>query len=260
MPTPRIALVIPAWNEAESIGAVLTEVPPDVVHHVFVVTGDSTDDTAEIATDLGAIALPQERPGYGAACWAGVGAAVDSGAEIVAFLDGDYADPPAELPRVLAPLLTGRADIVLGQRDLSQNPEAQRLHARFGNWLVLTMLSLLLRRRLHDLPSFKAIRLDCLERLAMSEMTYGWTTEFVVKAVRARLRITEVPIGYRPRLAGQSKVSGTVRGTVGAAWKLTTCALRYARWHPSNSPVLNVTRSTESAAHVPAAGYDSAQD
>ncbi len=247
MPTPRIALVIPAWNEAESIGAVLSEVPPDVVDRVFVVTGDSTDGTDEIATGLGAAALPQERPGYGAACWAGVRAAEQAGAEIVVFLDGDYADPPAELPRVLAPLLTGQADVVLGPRDLSQHPEAQRLHARFGNWLVLTMLGLLLRRRLRDLPSFKAIRLSCLRRLAMSEMTYGWTTEFVVKAIRARLRIVEVPVAYRPRLAGRSKVSGTVRGTLGAAWKLCSCALRYTRWRPAAVPGINAAGDTERA-------------
>ena len=247
MPTPRIALVIPAWNEAESIGAVLAEVPPDVVDRVFVVTGDSTDGTDEIATGLGAAALPQAQPGYGAACWAGVRAAMEAGAEIVVFLDGDYADPPAELPRVLAPLLTGQADVVLGPRDLAQHPEAQRIHARFGNWLVLTMLSLLLRRRLCDLPSFKAIHMDCLRQLAMSEMTYGWTTELVVKAVRTGLRIVEVPVVYRPRLAGQSKVSGTVRGTVGAAWKLCTCALRYARWRPAAVPVVNATGDTERA-------------
>lgn len=247
VPPPRIALVIPAWNEAESIGAVLSEVPPDAVDRVFVVTGDSTDGTDEIATGLGAAALPQAQPGYGAACWAGVLAAEQAGAEIVVFLDGDYADPPAELPRVLAPLLTGQAEVVLGPRDLARHPEAQRLHARFGNWLVLTMLSLLLRRRLRDLPSFKAIRMDCLRRLAMSEMTYGWTTEFVVKAVRAGLRIVEVPVGYRPRLAGQSKVSGTVRGTVGAAWKLCTCALRYARWRPAAVPGANAAGDTERA-------------
>ena len=247
MPTPRVALVIPAWNEAESIGAVLSEVPPDVVGRIFVVTGDSTDGTDEIATGLGAVALPQAQPGYGAACWAGVCAAMDAGAEIVVFLDGDYADPPAELPRVLTPLLTGQADVVLGPRDLTRHPEAQRIHARFGNWLVLTMLSLLLRRRLRDLPSFKTIRMDCLRQLAMSEMTYGWTTELVVKAVRTGLRIVEVPVAYRPRLAGQSKVSGTVRGTVGAAWKLCTCALRYARWRPAAVPVVNATGDTERA-------------
>lgn len=247
VPPPRIALVIPAWNEAESIGAVLSEVPPDVVDCVFVVTGDSTDGTDEIATGLGAAALPQAQPGYGAACWAGVCAAEQARTEIVVFLDGDYADPPAELPHVLAPLLTGHADVVLGPRDLARHPEAQRIHARFGNWLVLTMLSLLLRRRLRDLPSFKAIRMDCLRRLAMSEMTYGWTTELVVKSVRAGLRIVEVPVAYRPRLAGQSKVSGTVRGTVGAAWKLCTCALRYARWRPAAVSGGNATGDAEHA-------------
>ncbi|MGH2355248.1 MAG: glycosyltransferase family 2 protein [Chloroflexota bacterium] len=226
----RAALVIPAWNEAGAIGAVLAEVPPDAVQWVFVVAGGSTDGTAEIARAYGAEVLGQARPGYGAACWAGAQAAAAVGAEIVAFLDGDYADPPADLPRVLAPLLEGRADLALGRRSASRHSQAVPLHARLGNRLVTDLLRLLLKRRLHDLPSFKAIRLDCLAALEMREMTYGWTTELIVKSIRAGLRIVEVPVSYRPRLAGSSKVSGTLRGSAGAAWKLCTCALRYARW------------------------------
>lgn len=232
MPELQVALVVPAWNEAECIGAVLSEVPPEAVRRVFVVCGGSTDGTAEIATAHGGQALAPERPGYGAACWAGVRAAAAAGAEIVAFLDGDYADPPAELPRLLAPLLAGEADLVLGRRDRSSFPGAVPRHARLGNWLVLRALHFRLGRRLGDLPSFKAIRLAALEGLEMREMTYGWTTELVVKAVRAGLRIAEVPVPYRPRLAGKSKVSGTVRGSLGAAWKLCSCALRYAGWTP----------------------------
>ena len=232
MQAGRVALVVPAWNEAGSIGAVLAEVPPAAVDWVFVVSGDSTDATAEIATARGARALGQPEPGYGAACRAGARAAAAVGARVVVFLDGDGSDPPAALPRVLAPILDGTAELVLGWRDLAAHPRALPLHARLGNRAVLVALGLLLGRRPRDLPSFKAIRIDRLEQLDMREMTYGWTTELIVKSVRAGLRIAEVPVEYRPRLAGRSKVSGTVRGSLGAGWKLCSCAVRYAGWSP----------------------------
>lgn len=228
----RVALVIPAWNEAGNIGAVLSEVPPETVEWVFVVAGDSTDGTADIAAAHGARVLGQPRPGYGAACWSGAQAAAAAGATIIAFLDGDYADPPAELPRLLAPLVDGRADLSLGVRAFDAARGALPAHARFGNRAVLLALRLLLGRRIADLPSFKALRARDLQRLGMREMTYGWTTEMVVKAVRAGMRLAEVPVTYRARRGGRSKVSGTVRGSLGAAWKLTTCAVRYAFWAP----------------------------
>ena len=236
MSADGVALIIPAYNEAGAIGAVLTEVPPELVDWVLVVSGDSTDATAEIALAHGARPLGQRRPGYGAACRAGVEAARALGARTLAFLDGDYSDPPDQLGRVLAPLLRGEADLVLGWRDLSCHPRALPRHARLGNRLVLTALRPLLGRRLRDLPSFKAIRLEALDRLDLREQSYGWTVEMIVKAARDGLRIAEVPVGYRPRLAGSSKVSGTVRGTLGAAWKLCSCALRYAAWSPAAPP------------------------
>jgi glycosyltransferase involved in cell wall biosynthesis len=230
---PRVALVVPAWNEAGTIGSVLSEIPPRSVDRVLVVCGGSTDGTAEIARSFGALAIGQPRPGYGAACMAGVRAAALDDVDLVAFLDGDYSDPPACLPAVLAPLLDGRADLVLGCRDLSSNPSALPPHARLGNSLVLSALGLLLGHRPRDLPSFKAIRLQALEQLDLREQTYGWTVELLVKAMRASLRIHEVSVPYRPRLAGRSKVSGTLRGSLGAAWKLCACCLRYARWTPA---------------------------
>jgi glycosyltransferase involved in cell wall biosynthesis len=229
---------VPAWNEADTIGAVLAEVPPEWVDWAFVVSGDSTDGTAEVASAHGARALPQARPGYGAACWAGAQAAIEAGAEIIVFLDGDYSDPPAALPRVLAPVLDGNADLALGRRDLGRDRGALPLHARLGNRLVRLAIRALTGRRIGDLASFKAIRADALLRLEMAEMTYGWTTELIVKAIRAGLRIDEVPVPYRRRLAGRSKVSGTVRGSLGAAWKLCTGAVRYAAWRPS-APAAN---------------------
>ncbi len=228
----RVALVIPALNEAESIGAVLREVPPGTAQWIFVVAGESTDGTAAIAREHGALVPPAPRPGYGAACLAGVWAAALAGADVIAFLDGDYSDPPGDLPRVLAPLLDGSADLVLGCRCLARHPQAMPAHARLGNRLVLLAIRLLTGRSLCDLPSFKAIRADCLEGLDLRETTYGFTVELLVKAVRVGLRIAQAPVEYRPRLAGRSKVSGTLRGSAGAAWKLCWCAARYARWSP----------------------------
>jgi glycosyltransferase involved in cell wall biosynthesis len=228
-----VTLVIPAWNEAEAIGPVLDEVPPGVVDEVVVVVGGEDDPTAEVARRHGARVVAQAEPGYGAACWTGARAAMAANARVVAFLDGDYADPPAALPRLLAPIAAGRADLVLGRRDLRRYPAALPLHARLGNRLVLLLLRVLVRSRsFGDLPSFKAIRADALRRLDLREMTYGWTVELLIKAARLRLRIEEVEVEYRPRLGGRSKVAGSLRGSVAAGWTLLACALGSALPRP----------------------------
>jgi glycosyltransferase involved in cell wall biosynthesis len=228
-----VAVIIPAWREPESIAAVLSEVPPGVARWIFVVVGDGRDPTAEVALEHGAIPLVQSCPGYGMACSEGASAAMARGADVLAFLDGDHSDPPSALPRLLRPVLDGTSDLVLGVRDSARYPTAIPVHARVGNGLVLALLAIFLGRRFRDLPSFKVIRADAFASLALQERTYGWTVEMLVKAARADLRIAEFPVPYRPRLAGKSKVSGTVRGTVGAGWKLLTSATRYAAWAPA---------------------------
>jgi glycosyltransferase involved in cell wall biosynthesis len=228
----RVALVIPAWNEPEAIGGVLDEVPPGAIDRVLVVVAEPQDPTAEVARARGATVLVQPRPGYGAACWTGARAALDEDAQIIAFVDGDYADPPAELGRVLAPLIAGRADLVLGERNLRRYPQALPLHARAGNQLLLLVLRGLLGVRFADLPSFKAIRAQALRQMDMREMTYGWTVEMLVKATRAGLRIESVAVDYRPRRGGRSKVAGSARGSLRAAAKLLACAVTYLTWHP----------------------------
>jgi glycosyltransferase involved in cell wall biosynthesis len=230
-----VTLVIPAWNEAEAIGAVLDEVPDGLVDQVLVVVGGLTDPTGAVARLHGARVLVQRASGYGAACSTGAEIALADGAQVVAFLDGDYADPPADLARVLAPLIEARADLVLGCRDLRRFPDALPLHARFGNRLVLLLLRVLLDAHFGDLPSFKAIRADALRGIDMREMTYGWTVEMLIKAVRAGLRVEEVAVEYRPRLGGRSKVGGSVSGSLRAASKLLGCAFTYATWRPDTA-------------------------
>lgn len=238
-------MIIPVWNEEEVVGAVLEEVPAGYRQRLIVVDGGSRDRTVEVARERGARVVVQRRRGYGAACWEGFQAARD--AEVLVFLDGDYSDPPAEVPRLVAPILAGHADLVLGCRRFA--PGALPVHAHLGNRLVLGIIRLLAGRAPSDLPSFKAIRADRLAALDMRERTYGWTTEMIVKAIRAGLRIEEAPVGYRQRAGGRSKVSGTVRGTIGASCKLLTTAVRYAR-APRPGPVAG--RPPTAEPHPPA--------
>jgi glycosyltransferase involved in cell wall biosynthesis len=232
-----VALVIPAWHEEAALAAVLAEVPPATIDAVFVVVPSRDDPSADIALAHGARVLVQTSRGYGAACWEGARAAMEQGAEVIVFMDGDYSDPPGFLPMVLDPIRSGQVDFSLGCRDFARFPLALPPHARLGNALVLTVLSLILRRRVRDLPSLKAIRAEPLRQLGLREMTYGFTVEMIVKSVRAGLRIAQIPVPYRPRLGGRSKISGSVHGTIGAAWKLCTCPLRYALWRPSFAPL-----------------------
>ncbi len=158
-------------------------------------------------------------------CWRAVSTSI-------AYLDGDYADPPAALPDLLRTLAERDADLVLGTRTGLAGAGTLPIHARLGNRAVCALIQLQTHRKLSDLPSFKAIRAGALVELQPREQSYGWTVELIVKALRANLRVVEHPVVYRSRLGGRSKVSGTVRGTLGAAWKLSTCAVEYSRWQP----------------------------
>ena len=226
---------MPAWNEAATIGRVLDEIPRKVVDRVIVVDGGSRDGAPEIAARHGAEVVTQRRRGYGAACAEGVAAATagSSGDVLLVFFDGDYSDPPSEIPRMIGPIQRGEADLVLGCRDLRDAPDAMTVHARLGNRAVALLIGLLTGYRPADLPPFRAIRASRLALLEMREMTYGWPTEMIVKAARARLRIAEVPIRWRARGGGRSKVAGTLRGTLGAARAFIGTTLRYARWRPA---------------------------
>jgi glycosyltransferase involved in cell wall biosynthesis len=229
----RVAVIIPALNEEESIVHVIAGVPRDRVDEVLVVDNGSTDRTAEVAQAAGAAVVREERRGYGYACAAGV-AAVGAGVDALVFMDGDGSDDARQMGTLIEPLERDRADLVLGSRTLGARhlgtPARGALlpHQRLGNALTTALVRLLYGQRLTDLPPFKAIRRPLLTELNMSEMTYGWTVEMIVKCARRGHRIVEVPVSARPRLGGQSKVSGTIVGTVLAAYYLLGTTIRYA--------------------------------
>jgi glycosyltransferase involved in cell wall biosynthesis len=228
----RVAVIIPALNEAGNIEQLVQGVAAVAPVRILVVDNGSTDGTPEAAQRAGALVICEPRRGYGFACAAGVAAARD--ADLLVFLDGDFSFLPSELPLLLGPLLAGQADLVLGSRMRGQiAPGAMPPHQLFGNWLVAGLMRLLYRLPLTDLSPYRAIRTDLLGQLAMREMTYGWPTEMMVKAARHAARLIEVPVSYHPRRAGRSKVSGTIRGTLLATWYILSVTLRYA-WDPLN--------------------------
>jgi glycosyltransferase involved in cell wall biosynthesis len=220
-----VAVVIPALDEEEAIGAVLAELPPGA-HRVIVVDNGSRDRTAAVARAAGATVVHEPRRGYGSACLAGIAAAPE--AEVVAFLDGDHSDHPAQLRDVLAPILRGEADLVIGSRARGRRaPGAHPWHAILGTRLCVALMNALIGTRATDLGPFRAITAGALRRLDMRDGGFGWTVEMQIKARRRGLRVVEVAVDYRPRV-GRSKVSGTLRGSVGAGAKILGLIARHA--------------------------------
>jgi len=212
----RVSVVIPTYNEAGSIARVLDDIPASLVTEVLVVDAGSTDGTRENAAAHGARVIVEPRRGYGRACLTGL-AAADS-PDTVVFLDGDYSDRPRELDRLIDPIREGRADVVLGSR-LAGGLEAgaMRWHAVLGNRLAARLIRWLYGISLTDLGPFRAARYQALLALELQEMTYGWAVELVTRGAMRGYRVLEVPVSYHQRI-GVSKISGTFRGSIGAAW------------------------------------------
>jgi glycosyltransferase involved in cell wall biosynthesis len=222
----RVSVIIPTHNEAQAIGHVLADLPCNLVTEVIVVDSNSTDGTADLARKMGALVIAEPRRGYGRACLTGLGNTQNP--DVVVFLDGDYSDRPAELPILLAPLIEGRADITIGSRFGDQsNPPALPWHQSFGNRLAARLIRLLYGVKVSDLGPFRAARADVLRALALKETTYGWAVEMIVKGAIAGFRIVEVSVSSYPRI-GESKISGTVKGTIGAAWFILSRIVGYS--------------------------------
>jgi glycosyltransferase involved in cell wall biosynthesis len=222
----RVSVIIPALDEELSLPKVLAEIPSSLASEVIVVDNGSRDRTAEVAKAAGATVLVEPRPGYGQACLTGIAHLAQDPPDVVVFIDGDYSDRAAEMIALLGPISDGRADFVIGSRTLGRRePGALAPHARWGNWLATRMIHRLFGCRFTDLGPFRAIRYPVLLSLGMEDRDYGWTAEMQAKAARARVRTIEVPVSYHCRI-GKSKITGTVKGTLAAGYKILTTIVR----------------------------------
>jgi glycosyltransferase involved in cell wall biosynthesis len=224
----RVALVIPVINEGETIAGVVGAISRDLFDEIIVVDGGSRDDTVARARAAGARVLVEPGAGYGAACLAGARAAGDC--EVIAFIDGDGSDDPRDLVRVVAPILCGDRDFVIGSRTRgTREPGSMGAHQLLAGRLAGLAMRGLYGVRYTDMGPLRAIRRDALDKLGMREMTYGWNLEMQMRAARAKLRILELSVAHRRRAGGASKVAGSLRGTLRASWNLATTFLRVAR-------------------------------
>lgn len=219
VPPGEIAVIIPALNEESAICKVLAEIPPELAADVIVVDNGSTDRTAEIAEELGATVVREPRRGYGRACLTGL-TALRPQTRYVVFLDGDHSDFPQQTSRLLRPLQEEGYDMVIGSRTLGRAEKGSlRFQQRWGNWLATLLIQYLYHIGYTDLGPFRAVRREALDRLNMKDPGFGWTVEMQVKAARLGLKVREVPVDYRARI-GQSKISGTIKGTVLASYAI----------------------------------------
>lgn len=224
------AIIIPALDEAGSVGASVEALRQQTDAPIYVVDNGSTDGTAGVAAAAGAIVVSEPRRGYGYACAAGSAAALNAGADVLVYFDADQSSRPDELDRVLAPIEADEADLVLGSRMLGTiEPGSMAPHQRFGNWLTAAIMRRIYRLEVTDLGPFRAIRSDVFTGLDMTEMTFGWPTEMTLRCATTGARIVEVPVTWQARLAGESKVSGTVVGSAKAAWHILGVTMRFAR-------------------------------
>lgn len=230
MKKPEVVVIIPAFNEENSVGKVVNEIPKDWVREVVVVNNNSTDSTSENAEKAGATVLEEPRQGYGRACLKGMEyvAQLSNKPDVIVFLDADYSDFPEELPLVVQPIIDGTADMVIGSRALGDREGgSMTIPQIFGNWLATTLIRWLYKVEYTDLGPFRAIKYDKLLSLNMEDKTYGWTVEMQVKAAKKGLKSTEVAVNYKKRI-GHSKVSGTVKGALSAGYKIIITIFKYA--------------------------------
>lgn len=224
-----INVIIPAFNEQDSIAHVIYDIP-DIVSEIIVVNNNSTDNTELVAKKAGATVLKEERKGYGYACLKGMEyiASKEVKPDIVVFLDGDYSDYPSELTYIVSPIIERDIDFVVGSRvKRLREPGSMTFPQIFGNWLATGLMKLFFRANFTDLGPFRAIKYDKLLTLEMVDKTYGWTVEMQLKVLRKRYSYTEVPVQYKKRI-GVSKVSGTIKGAIFAGIKILSWIFKYS--------------------------------
>jgi glycosyltransferase involved in cell wall biosynthesis len=235
LPNKEIALslvvkvIIPAFNEENGIGQVIREIPPNLVSEIIVVNNGSTDNTELIAKAAGATVLHEAVPGYGRACLNGIEYLKHAHPlpDVIIFLDADHSDYPEEIPDILSPIIEGKADLVIGSRALGKREDGSMTPQQiFGNWLATRLLKLFYGVTFTDLGPFRAIRYSTLIELEMQDKTYGWTVEMQLKAAKKGFISVEVPVQYRKRI-GFSKISGTVKGTIMAGYKILATIFKY---------------------------------
>ncbi|MFT6934576.1 MAG: glycosyltransferase involved in cell wall biosynthesis [Maribacter sp.] len=225
----NINVIIPAFNEADSIGRVIKELPK-TVSEIIVVNNNSTDDTLKNAERARATVLTEKRKGYGYACLCGLNyiAKKSKAPDIIVFIDGDYSDYPEELDKVIAPILERNLDFVVGARKKSLREEGSMTPQQiFGNWLATILMRLFFGAKFTDLGPFRAIKYEKLKELEMQDKTYGWTVEMQLKILKKKMTYTEVPVRYKKRI-GVSKVSGTVKGSIFAGIKILGWIFKYS--------------------------------
>jgi glycosyltransferase involved in cell wall biosynthesis len=222
-------VIIPAYNEENSIAKVVADIPEGLVNEVIVVNNNSNDKTEINARNAGATVLREKKPGYGYACLKGIDyiKQLQPAPDIVVFIDADYSDHPEEMSLLIQPIINDGMDMVIGSRALGKKEKGSMTPQQvFGNWLATRLLKTIYGVRYTDLGPFRAIRYDKLIEINMQDTTYGWTVEMQLKAAKLKMKVTEVPVNYRKRI-GFSKISGTVKGTVLAGYKIITTIFKY---------------------------------
>lgn len=215
----KVVVIIPAFNEEESLPSVIKDIP-SFVDEIIVTDNGSTDNTFEVAKRCGATVLKESEKGYGAACLKAIDYIKDKSYDIVVFLDGDYSDFPEEMNLVIEPIINDDYDLVIGSRMIGKREKGAMLpQALFGNWLSAFLIKLFWNYKFTDLGPFRAIKYSSLIKLNMQDRNFGWTVEMQIKAAKQKLKTTEVPVSYRKRI-GKSKVTGTLSGTVKASLKI----------------------------------------
>ena len=226
---PNIKVIIPAYNEADSIALVINDIP-SIVNEIIVVNNNSTDKTAEVAEKAGATVLFQPQMGYGYACLKGMEyvATLSEKPDIIVFMDGDYSDYPEQLIEIVKPIIENNTDFVIGARVRSlQEKGSMTPQQHFGNWLATSLMRILFSAKFTDLGPFRAIKYEKLLDLNMQDKTYGWTIEMQLKALKQNLTYIEVPLKYKKRI-GISKVSGTIKGSIFAGVKILGWIFKYS--------------------------------